>query len=563
MPNRIEIVVERGPLQGQRLGYEMHDIVLFGRAADCHIRLPEQDRTTSRHHFILEVSPPQARLRDLGSLGGTYVNGHKYGGRAPGETPEVAAQRQYPQVDLADGDEIRAGQHVLRVAVHQEITCAECGQPLPPEELPHQAAATGERLVCSSCRKKAADRARSRAAAPKATQPSPVIRPIPSSPAVEGPAGKPAAGTPPPAGIAGPAGALSPAGPAPQAASPSPAPVAPPVAAARAANPSPASPDAGAAAPLARLFQQLVPGGWRRSGRGEPAEGSRVLGEYEIGQELGRGSMGAVYLARHRHTGERVALKVMVAQAAVDEQARRRFLYEIEATKARRHPNIVALRDSGAAGDTFYFTMEYCEGGSLGPYVTKRGGRLPVDEALPLMEQVLDGMAEAHAAGFIHRDLKPDNLLLAHHNGKSSRGSPSGHNGQPVAKVADFGLAKSFADAGLSGLTVTGTRGGTFTYMPREQLVHFRDAKPVSDVWALGATFYVVLAGQPPRQPPAGQKLDPITLVLQGAVVPIRRVAPNVPERVADVIDRALQPEPAARYQAAGEMRQALAAART
>lgn len=138
MASRVEIVVEGGPLRGQQLRFEEHDIVLFGRASDCHIRLPEQDPTASRHHFLMEVNPPQVRVRDLGSLAGTYVNGRKYGGRAASETAEEAARRQYPEVDLADGDEIRAGQHALRVRVHREITCAVCGKPLTPDAVAYQ-----------------------------------------------------------------------------------------------------------------------------------------------------------------------------------------------------------------------------------------------------------------------------------------------------------------------------------------------------------------------------------------------------------------------------------------
>jgi len=235
----------------------------------------------------------------------------------------------------------------------------------------------------------------------------------------------------------------------------------------------------------------------------------------------------------------------MLAHAAVDESSRRRFTREIEIMRSLRHPNVVALRQGGAVGDFFYYTMEYCRGGSLADRLRQRGA-LPLDEAAPIMLDVLAGLAAAHAAGFVHRDVKPSNLLL------------TGADRAAVCKVGDLGLSKRFVSAELNGLTATGMRGGDAFYMPREQLVSFRDARPVSDVWAAGATFYVMLTGRNPRQAPGGRQLDPLRLVLEGHVVPIAHVAPELPHPVAAVIDRALEAGADARYQSAGEMHLAL-----
>lgn len=160
-----------------------------------------------------------------------------------------------------------------------------------------------------------------------------------------------------------------------------------------------------------------------------------------------------------------------------------------------------------------------------------------------MMLQALDGLAYAHEKGFVHRDLKPQNILLtAHQNG--------------VAKVSDFGLAKSFEKAGLSGYTKTGEAAGTYGFMPKEQLTNFKYVKPVSDVWSMGATIYFMLTAQLPRDTAVGQ--SPAEAVMRGQIVPIRRREPGIPKAVADVIDKSLVPQAKDRYQTAAEFRDAL-----
>src|SRR5512134_2485117 len=117
MPGTVRLVVTAGPIRGQRFDFAGHDTFLFGRAPDCHARLDASDASASRHHFLLEVNPPLARLRDLGSLNGTRVNGVRRGGRRPGESPEQAAARGGAEVDLHHGDEIRVGATAIRVEV--------------------------------------------------------------------------------------------------------------------------------------------------------------------------------------------------------------------------------------------------------------------------------------------------------------------------------------------------------------------------------------------------------------------------------------------------------------
>src|SRR5690242_17819339 len=116
MVGKLSLMVAGGSRAGKVFVFEQHDTFLVGRMTDCHVCLPD-DLHVSRHHFLLEVNPPDARLRDLGSLAGTYINGQKHGGRGRHETPEEGARHVYPQVDLRDGDEIKVGKTIFRVRV--------------------------------------------------------------------------------------------------------------------------------------------------------------------------------------------------------------------------------------------------------------------------------------------------------------------------------------------------------------------------------------------------------------------------------------------------------------
>src|SRR5262249_5084424 len=259
---------------------------------------------------------------------------------------------------------------------------------------------------------------------------------------------------------------------------------------------------------------------------------------------LGEGGMGAVYLARRRD-GTTVALKMLLSRVAVDESSRKMFQREIEVSRSLVHPNIVTLFDQGSSGSIFYFAMEFCPGGSLSDLMKIRGKIAPA-EAGPIMLQALAGLAYAHEQGFVHRDLKPANILLTSQN-------------DGIAKVSDFGLAKSFQKAGFSGMTATGAIAGTFVFMPREQLTNFKYFRPVSDVWSIGATFYTMLTGHSPRN---FYKLkDHVEVILRGGIVPILERDSSIPKKIADVIDRAVSEDTKDRYQNAAEFREALAEA--
>jgi eukaryotic-like serine/threonine-protein kinase len=407
MPGRVCLEVVSGPIRGRRFDFRAHDTFLFGRAPDCHSELPADDATASRHHFLLEVNPPAARLRDLGSLNGTWVNGTKYGGRRIEESPEEASRRAGLEVDLQDGDHIRVGTTVFSVKVE----------------------------------------------------------------------------TPP------------------------------------GARGAPAHARVTATPPLPE-----VPG-------------------YDVDRVIGRGGMGTVYRAWRRQDGQEVALKVMRPEVVVDADARAAFLREIDVTARLRHPNIVALLEHGSLGDGFFFAMEYCPGGSLAVALLRRDDPLSPEVAVRLALATLDGLADAHAQGFVHRDIKPENILLV-------------DDSLRTAKLADFGLAKSFEQAGLSGMTATGAVAGTLYFMPREQLTNFRLLRPASDVWSLGATLYHMLTLSYPRDYAPG--VETLQVVLDGPRVSLRERDPALPERLAAVVDRAVADDLELRYRDAAELRQAL-----
>ena len=148
--------------------------------------------------------------------------------------------------------------------------------------------------------------------------------------------------------------------------------------------------------------------------------------------------------------------------------------------------------------------MEYCNSGNLLDFVDFHNIRFTEKEIIPIMLGVLDGLAYAHSKGFVHRDLKPQNILLAKENINL------------IAKISDFGLSKNFTQAGFSGMTVTGSYAGSYPFMPREQVTNFKYVKPVSDVWSIAATLYFVITGELPREIRKGQ--DPMEAILKEAI---------------------------------------------
>jgi serine/threonine protein kinase len=205
-----------------------------------------------------------------------------------------------------------------------------------------------------------------------------------------------------------------------------------------------------------------------------------IFGDYEILQELREGGMGCVFRARHLTLQRDVALKVLADRYADDESYRLRFLTEARAVARLNHRNIVQIYDFGRVGTIFFLAMELVPGLSVGDRI-KRNGRFAEREAIAVVRQACNALGVAHAAGLVHRDVKPDNLIL-------------GDDG--VVKLVDLGLAKSLSDD--QHLTQTGIVSGTPHYISPEQIAGLKDIDGRADIYSLGATLFHMVTGRTP-----------------------------------------------------------------
>jgi serine/threonine-protein kinase len=266
---------------------------------------------------------------------------------------------------------------------------------------------------------------------------------------------------------------------------------------------------------------------------------------YRIVRKLGRGAMGIVHLALREADNTAVALKTILPAVAAHPEQVGRFLREAEILKGLDHRNIVAFREMGEVSGQLWFAMEFVPGTDAGRLL-KNSGPLGVVEATRLVCQALSGVAYAHGRKVVHRDIKPSNLLL--HEGEGRR----------VVKLADFGLARFYQASQLSGLTMTGTAGGTLGFMPPEQVTDYREAQPPADQYSVAATLYHLLTGKFLFDIKKGGDLEMMLLILDKDPVPLRQRRKDVPAALATAVHRALAKDPAERFADVLEMREAL-----
>jgi eukaryotic-like serine/threonine-protein kinase len=268
---------------------------------------------------------------------------------------------------------------------------------------------------------------------------------------------------------------------------------------------------------------------------------------YDTVKLIGRGGMGAVMLARSQRTGRAVAIKTLLPEFAVSDKAMKRFLREIDVAAALKHRNIVEFIDRGTHNGVVYLVTEFVDGCDASRLAETKGGSLPYDEAISIISQSLEALSYAHSEGYIHRDFKDQNILI------------SGQGRNLVAKLTDFGLAKSFTHSGMSGVTMAGEMAGTLAYMPPEQLRNFRDVRPQSDIYAVGMTAYSLLAGTIALELPKKSSVaNTIRAIFEQPNIPLRQRVPQLPQAACDIIDRALAKDPTTRWQSASAMRTAL-----
>ena len=443
MPSTVTLTITTGKLSGKQYIFDNRSTCIIGRGEDCNLQIADNiDMTVSRYHCLLDINPPEIRIRDLGSLNGTMVNDKIIGQRKAEQTPEEAAKIAFPEYDLGNNDQVIVGDIVFDIDVETELE--------------------------------------------KQKTPNIIVKEENNKP----------------------------------------------------------------------NFFDIIKNLLNLASQGN--QNLQVIANYHLIKSLGQGGCGEVFLAQHTQTKTLVALKLMLPQVAAQEMGVKMFLRETENTKFLQHPHVVQLLDYGYAENTFFFTMEYCEGGDVWDLMEKLGGRLPVNMAVDITLQILDGLIYAHnvevpyvrladgrlgkGKGLVHRDLKPNNIFITNIDGKI------------IVKIGDYGLAKAFDLAGLSGQTLTDTKMGTPVFMCRQQVLDFKHALPEVDVWASAACLYNMLTGDFPRDFVG----DPWNCILINNPVPIRQRDSNIPENLAKVIDLALIEKPQIHFQSAADFKAAL-----
>jgi pSer/pThr/pTyr-binding forkhead associated (FHA) protein len=491
---RITLTVTEGPHQGKVFTFGEHDTFIVGRSARAQLQLSLNDQYFSRHHFLVEVNPPRCRLMDLGSRNGTFVNG----------TRTTTA-------DLHDGDIIKAGRTVLRASI----------EPMAGNDVPTEAFARAPSTPLAGSKTDVEAYAtvypegetsgRGTATEPIILTEADVVQdgvstvPLHAAPAA--PSGHQAVAACPACG--GPVFADS-----------------------RTAASGPG--------PSLCVACEAAAGTQRQ----------RVAG-YRVIRELGRGAMGVVHLAVRVADGGLVALKTITPTAAASQHDIKRFLREARILRQLEHPHIVAFREMGEAQGSFFFTMDYVRGIDAAKLLKRHQGGMPIGRAVELACQLLGALQYAHGRKFVHRDLKPSNLLV-------TEGYDAAGKTRDVVKLADFGLARVYQSATFSGLTMQGDYGGTYPFMPPEQITHFRESQPPNDLYAAGATLYNLLTGRYVYDfPPTIERS--VAMLLQDDPVPIRTRRKDIPPALAKAVHRALAREPGDRHENARAMAEAIA----
>ncbi|HEX3232552.1 MAG TPA: protein kinase [Gemmatimonadales bacterium] len=295
--------------------------------------------------------------------------------------------------------------------------------------------------------------------------------------------------------------------------------------------------------PELTAFVQRIRTGDDAPSKGRKDAGSVPAERYRIERELGRGTMATVYLARDLKHNRPVALKVLRPELATSTEAKR-FLREIAIVAGLHHPHILQLYDSGALEapgrcPSLYYVMPVAGGESVRERLVKEE-QLPLGDALRIAREVADALAYAHAHGIVHRDVRPENLLLE-----------SGH-----ALVADFGIAHALDLAGGERLSLTGVMLGNPSYMSPEQAAATGGIDGRSDIYSLGCVLYEMLAGEPPFSGRTSQAI--LARHAADPVPSLRTVRPDVPAALERAVERALAKAPADRFPSAREFAEAL-----
>jgi serine/threonine-protein kinase len=268
-----------------------------------------------------------------------------------------------------------------------------------------------------------------------------------------------------------------------------------------------------------------------------PMAGERFIGKYRVKGELGRGGMGAVYLAEQPGLGREVAIKELIQSAATDPVALKRFLQEAQVMARTSHPNLVQVHDVELSAEANYIVLEFVRGKSLRDWLNR--GPIPPPQVFAVMHGVLQALDYAHKHAIVHRDMKPENVLLSEDG---------------MVKVADFGIARLTDDTGVGGTaTKTGTTVGTPQYMSPEQVASSKvDGR--SDLYSAGIMFYELVAGEPPFT--ASESDGPFTLMAKHVQAPPKPPSlhrPGLDPGLEEAILKSISKRPEDRFQTGQE----------
>ena len=519
MPAEVILKIKKGSLKGTEFSYNTRESFVIGRDADCPVCFSED--TVSRYHCHIDINPPDVMIRDFKSLNGTMLNGKLIGQRDPSLSLEEAQEPTSDGIPLKSGDRLGLGKDCeIEIIVKESAVCVSCHCELDESKSKNKSG----QLICKNCYEKQEKQRR--------------IDEIRKIKEKEQNKGKPEDGS----------------------------------------------------AKDGELIIQVQPKVQSQNGTcyicenvlDEDTNGTNICSKCrknpvnilqfllnlaiqdKKGDEvniagfrniklLGEGGMGQVWLVENERTSEKMAFKIMLPNYAQDERSIKVFLRESYTGCALKNVNIVEHFKFGRSGCIFFILMEFCKGGSVDKLLEKKGGSLGRNEqdmaiATSIMFQVLDGLYFTHNAlipvvlaknetekrkGVVHRDFKPANIFIA--NTDFSR---------PIAKVADFGLAKAFDAAGLTSISRGGGTCGTIVYMPRQQLRDSRYAKPDVDVWAAAASYYNMMTGELVRDFKGRSSGELYWEVINKPTIPIRERNFLIPEQLAQVIDTVLQEEP-------------------
>lgn len=300
-------------------------------------------------------------------------------------------------------------------------------------------------------------------------------------------------------------------------------------------------------------------------------ESGPKIKDYTVIGNLGEGGMGKVVLVCHKQTGRLLALKKISKLS--DPEMVKRFEREVRFTRDLVHENLIRYVDSGIHGREPYLVMQYVSGGNLEDILVKQGKPFEALEAGRYMAGVLSGLEVMHGNKMVHRDIKPQNILVK----KDS-------SGRIIPKITDLGIAKKYAESGGSMLTQRGAAMGTILYMPPEQIRDTSSVRETADLYSVGVTLYYLLTGRFPYNFPtqlevqdlrdrlhkgkslgevlmlmvSDKKLSPMHIILTEEPIPVRERNPAISEKLARVVDRAVRKDSGKRYQTAGEFRKDL-----